>query len=340
MSSGLGSAGASIGHHASVNDVRESAFEAAQRLVPTLASGEFATEVAVAFGARHARLGERRDVERPVQLAVSTAAEAMALDLPARHLKRRRPRVAGVVRARGEATDRSAAPHDLRRQDHADAGDAREGAALYAQRSEKLEQIGTWPLVIGFSGSSGLSKAARADITSFGWKQTTFRKTALVRRAVEGKVERQYAAIRATNTPDSPIKIFFGAGGLWGLASYWTDEGPTILELEASGGTDTHEFFHAVGSGAQTAYAVWRTIGGRELAKLDEGRALHVALRILDTSVAVEMSGVSDPFRIFVITPDGARRVSDPEVNALTEAMDEWRERELALLLDQTPPSA
>ena len=77
VSSGLGSAGASIGHHASVNDVRESAFEAAQRLVPTLASGEFATEVAVAFGARHARLGERRDVERPVQLAVSTAAEAM-----------------------------------------------------------------------------------------------------------------------------------------------------------------------------------------------------------------------------------------------------------------------
>ena len=100
MSSDLGSAGASIGHHASVNDVRESAFEAAQRLVPTLASGEFATEVAVAFGARHARLGERRDV-RPVQLAVSTAAEAMALDLPARHLKRRRRRVAGVARARG-----------------------------------------------------------------------------------------------------------------------------------------------------------------------------------------------------------------------------------------------
>ena len=217
---------------------------------------------------------------------------------------------------------------------------ASDRAANVRWPTEKLEQIGTWPLVIGFSGSSGLSKAARADITSFGWKQTTFRKTALVRRAVEGKVERQYAAIRATNTPDSPIKIFFGAVGLWGLASYWTDEGPTILELEASGGTDTHEFFHAVGSGAQTAYAVWRTIGGRELAKLDEGRALHVALRILDTSVAVEMSGVSDPFRIFVITPDGARRVSDPEVNALTEAMDEWRKRELALLLDQTPPSA
>ena len=76
------------------------------------------TEVAVAFGARHARLGERRDVERPVQLAVSTAAEAMALDLPARHLKRRRPRVAGVVRARGEATDRSrgtAKPHAAHR---------------------------------------------------------------------------------------------------------------------------------------------------------------------------------------------------------------------------------
>ena len=88
VSSGLGSAGASIGHHASVNDVRESAFEAAQRLVPTLASGEFATEVAVAFGARHARLGERRDVESPVLLAVSTAAEAMALDLVRRDAER------------------------------------------------------------------------------------------------------------------------------------------------------------------------------------------------------------------------------------------------------------
>ena len=173
---------------------------------------------------------------------------------------------------------------------------ASDGAANVRWPIEKLEQIGTWPLVVGFSGSAGLSKAARADLTSFGWKPTTFKKIALVHRAVEAKVEKHYKAIRAKNTPDSPIKDFFGPVGLWGLASCWTNEGPSILELEASGGTDTHSFFHAVGSGANTAYAVWRTIGGRELAKLDEGKALHVALRILDTSVAVEVSGVSEPF--------------------------------------------
>ena len=91
--------------------------------------------------------------------------------------------------------------------------------------------------------------------------------------------------------------------------------------------------------GANTAYEVWRTISGLELAKLDEGKALHVALRILDTSVAVELSGVSDPFLIFVITKNGARRVSGPEVDALTEAMDEWRTAGTRSPADDTSPS-
>ena len=138
MSSGLGSAGASIGHHASVNDVRESAFEAAQRLVPTLASGEFATEVAVAFGARR----ERRDVERPVQLAVSTAAEAMALDLPARHLKRRRPRVAGVVRDAQVRDDSSSASRRARQNDAtAQPCPARPSRACLASRTNRVPVV-------------------------------------------------------------------------------------------------------------------------------------------------------------------------------------------------------
>ena len=205
--------------------------------------------------------------------------------------------------------------------------------------TEKLERIGQWPLVIGFSGSAGMAKAARADISAFGWRQTTFKKIALVHKAVEDKVKRHYAKVREAHTPDSPIKLFLGEVSLWGLASFWTDEGPVILELEAHGGTDTHLFFHAVGSGANTAYAVWRTIGGRALAGLDEGRALHVALRILDTSVSVEQSGVSDPFQIFVITASGARRVSASQVNALVETMDEWRKQELAVLLADVRPS-
>ena len=72
-SSSRSSAGVSIGHHAPVDDARESAFQAAWRLVAALAGGELAAEVAVALGARHARLGERRDMERAVQLAVPPA---------------------------------------------------------------------------------------------------------------------------------------------------------------------------------------------------------------------------------------------------------------------------
>ena len=200
---------------------------------------------------------------------------------------------------------------------------------------EKLAQVGTWPLVVGFSGSSGLSKAARRDIESFGWKGTTLKRVDLVRRAIDGKLAPHYKAIREKNTPDSPISAFFGQIGLWGLAACWADDGPAILEFEASGGTDTHEYFHAVGGGANTAYAVWRTIGGRQLVGLDEGRALHVALRILQTSVNVEMFGVSEPFQLYVVSPGAVRSVSDTETDALAEAVDEWRAQELGTLLKE-----
>ena len=60
---------------------------------------------------------------------------------------------------------------------------------------------------------------------------------------------------------------------------------------------------------------------------------------ILDTSVSVEVSGVSDPFQIFVITASGARRVSTSQVNALVETMDEWRKQELTVLPAEARPS-
>ena len=199
----------------------------------------------------------------------------------------------------------------------------------------KLHQVKSWPLVLGFAGSLGISDKALTDIESFGWKTTTFGKFERVRRAIEGKVQPHYVTIRANMVPSQLYAHVIGSLGMLGLVACGAGDGPQILELEASGDTCTHDYFHAIGSGAQTAYAVWRTIGGRDLATLDERRALHVTLRILETCVDVEMSGVSGPFSIFVVSPLKTRTVSNSELDPHKQMIHEWRRRELSLLLDR-----
>ena len=198
---------------------------------------------------------------------------------------------------------------------------------------EKLRQVGSWPLVIGFSGSAGIAARARADIESYNWRNTTFQKLERVQDALESKVQPYIEATRDKLDPSHPFNIIYGTKCLWGLAACNIKDRPAILELEASGDMYVHDRFHAIGSGAQTAYAIWRTIGGQWLSELDEGRALHVMLRILQTCVGVEMSGVSGPFRIFVIAAGRVRVVSSNELDSLEQVVYEWQNRGLELLL-------
>ena len=121
--------------------------------------------------------------------------------------------------------------------------------------------------------------------------------------------------------------------GLWGLIACWSEQAPHIIEYELNGDHDTHQWFHAIGSGTSTAYAVWRTLGERKLVELDERKALWVALRILKTCISVEMYGVSEPLRAWVVTEKGARRMSKEERNAHLQAISEWEHRELSSLL-------
>ena len=187
---------------------------------------------------------------------------------------------------------------------------------------EKLHQVGSRQLVLGFSGSLGQATRARGDIESFGWQSTTFKRSERVRKALVAK-----AAPYLKDGPESR------GLRLWGIAVYGAQNETTILEVEPSGDDCVHEYFHAIGSGAQTAYAIWRTIGGRELEALDEGLALHVVLRILQTCVDVEMTGVSGPFNVYVVSANGTRRLSTQELASLEQAVHEWQRHELDRLL-------
>lgn len=203
---------------------------------------------------------------------------------------------------------------------------------------EKLHQVGSWPLVVGFSGSLGIATRARRDIESIGWRSTTFKNPERVQKAIAAAVTPHIETLRASMDPGHPFNHVFGMQGLSGLTAYYAKE-PTILELEPSGDRFVHSHFHAIGSGAQTAHAIWRTIGGRELSALDEGLALDVMLRILQTCVDVEMAGVGGPFTVYIVSAKGARRLSNHELDFVEQAVHEWQRRELDLLLGRQPTS-
>lgn len=115
---------------------------------------------------------------------------------------------------------------------------------------------------------------------------------------------------------------------LWGLSVFWAEGSSHILEHETSRDCCFHEYFHAVGSGSNTAYAIFRTLGGRKLIDINEQRSIQATLRILRTCIAVEPAGVSEPFHLWIVTAQGARKLPDDQIHAELQYVDAWEERE------------
>jgi hypothetical protein len=93
MSRGEAQATNLVGDEMAIDDLRELALQAAERLARRLVLGELAL-VLVAPAARMHRLYPRREVKRVVERAVTTARKSVAGHLAARDLDRRRARVA------------------------------------------------------------------------------------------------------------------------------------------------------------------------------------------------------------------------------------------------------
>ena len=104
-----------------------------------------------------------------------------------------------------------------------------------------------------------------------------------------------------------------------GLAAYWAEGAPRILEIEPNGECDSYPDFRAVGSGAKSAYAAWRVLGAEQLSQLGEGVALQAMFRILQVCIETEESGVSEPIVMWVINEDSPRKVPASELDTLQE---------------------
>lgn len=196
----------------------------------------------------------------------------------------------------------------------------------------KLRQINGHPIVVGLSGSMGSADRMWTALEEFRFRQNTFDSRDRVRNAVDGCLGPEFRRIS-----EMPViqHVHLWEVSVGGLAAYWAADVPHIVEIEPNGELYFHEHFHAIGSGAQTAYAIWRTLGGALLAELDEPKSLQVALRILRTCINIEAFGVSEPIAVSVIAGTLCRQVHDDELQATFQYVSEWEEQERNRFLNQ-----
>jgi len=194
---------------------------------------------------------------------------------------------------------------------------------------EKLDCIRTYPCVIGFSGGLGRGQRARAAIEGTPLHQNMFNRKEQIRNAWDRCLRPIYKEIREESVQGAP---FYLTQGLWGLAAYWAEDDAHILEYPVNGDSEFCPDFRAIGSGANTAHAIYQTLGGNRLTVLDERRALPVMLRVLGTSIIVEQQGVSEPLTAWTVSNKGAKKISEDELETHKEFVHHWLERERSVL--------
>ena len=190
---------------------------------------------------------------------------------------------------------------------------------------EKLDRVRDLPMVLGFSGQEGSAERARQAVERLSLSTNTFKRRDRVRNALEGCLAPEYDRIKTDNPPlnRSIWDITIGA-----LIAYWAEDAPHILEFEYNGDCCFHPHFHAIGSGTDTAYAIYRTLGGTRLSELDGAKSTLALLRILRTCVNVQRSGVSEPLFVWKIHDGQVNRLSGDEIQANLQYVDEWEEQD------------
>jgi len=192
---------------------------------------------------------------------------------------------------------------------------------------EKLAQVGQHPLVVGFSDSMGRGQRARAALGDGSFRSTTFDKCERVQSLMDAKLLPIYDEIKKLSRVPAGCQL--PEIGLSALAAFWAGGEPHILEREMNCDSCFHSCFHAIGNGGPTAYAVYNTLGGKdELPQLEERKALMAMLRIVRTSIRVDVAGVSEPVSVFIISDGKVRRLSEDEVIANMQAVKEWEQGE------------
>jgi 20S proteasome alpha/beta subunit len=188
----------------------------------------------------------------------------------------------------------------------------------------KIKHIRSLPFAMGFSGSTGSGERIFTAMNAATIYPKQLQTRVGLQRVIDGVVKPEYKMASERAYPPRG----FDRIAIWGLGAVCTGAEPGILEYEISGESCWHDFFHAIGSGARTAYAIFRTLGGRELSNLGEGTALDALLRIVRTAINVDMAGVSEPIHVWRVDCKSAIEIGEDEINAHLELVAEWEKRD------------
>lgn len=189
--------------------------------------------------------------------------------------------------------------------------------------TEKPQQIGNHPLVVATSGAAGRGRQAIATLQTANFQSTTFQKPDRVKGMVDGKLKPIYDTLKREANNKFPYPTWEIVLRLLGI--YWAGGEAHIIECSENADYPLpHDYFQTVGSAGQTAYAIFRTLGGTRLAQVDEPLAILAMLRILRTAINVEMAGVSEPVHVWVVKDGKARKLTKEQVNENMEGVYRW----------------
>jgi hypothetical protein len=187
----------------------------------------------------------------------------------------------------------------------------------------KLRQIQRLPIVTGFSGSAGTGERILDALCGRTYHPPNLADGASVRKALEKTLIPEFHA--------AAQRVFLPPGGgiaAWGLSAIWAGGKPLILEHEWNGDSHWHNYFHAIGSGKQTAYAVYHTLGRTRLCELGSDKAVMALMRILITTINIDSYGVAQPIHVWNVTAAGAVELGQVEIDHHAQAVEKWIKQE------------
>jgi 20S proteasome alpha/beta subunit len=129
--------------------------------------------------------------------------------------------------------------------------------------------------------------------------------------------------------PDVPGKETGGTPATYVLAAGYAGDEPFIIDVDPNGLIGHYEEtgFQAVGSGAAMAQQAHALLAHFGMSERDVDYGVVAALRVLD-ALDASSSSVGGPMDICRITPDGAKHLSEDEVEDVRRQVNRWIELE------------
>jgi 20S proteasome alpha/beta subunit len=128
---------------------------------------------------------------------------------------------------------------------------------------------------------------------------------------------------------DVPGQETGGTPATYVLAAGYVGDTPFIIDVDPNGLIGHHEEtgFQAVGSGSAMAQQAHALLSHFRMSERDVDYGVLAALRVLD-ALDASSSSVGGPMDICRITADGAKHLSEREVEGVRRQVNRWVERE------------